>query len=108
MPLKTGSMSGANTTLPTDSVEGCYTSGIDGTLIADATGVGIVEKPGAGTVPITWPRGWSAHRSWSGIEIVNARGEAKFRTGDHVSLMGGYWYVDNTFLTCGGRVTPGL
>ncbi len=96
--IQTGSLSGNSS----GSV-GCYTSGTSGDLVADpVSGVAIIEQSGR-RVPVTWPIGWTGRGSWSGVEILDLRGDVHMRTGTHVYLMGGYWYVNDSFLTCGGR-----
>jgi hypothetical protein len=82
---------------------GCYTSGTSGDLVTDAvSGVAIIEKGGR-RVAVTWPPGWTGRTSGSEVEILDSRGGVHMRTGTHVYLMGGYWYVNGSFLTCGGR-----
>jgi hypothetical protein len=81
--------------------EGCYTSGTTGDLVTDSTaGTAIIESSGRRVV-VTWPGGWSGRSSWRGVEVINRRGQIAYRTGTHVNLMGGYSYVDGSFLVCG-------
>ena len=93
VPIQTGGLSGG----------GCYTSGTSGDLVTDpVSGVAIIE-PGGRRIAVTWPPGWTGRRSGFEVEIVTPAGDVHMRTGTHVQLMGGYWYVNDSFLTCGGR-----
>jgi len=97
--IRTGSVS-------TDPRAGCYTSGTTGDLVTDpVSGVAIIERGGR-RVAVTWPPGWTGRRSGSEVEILTSNGDVHMRTGTHVSLLGGYWYVDGSFLTCGGHTDP--
>ena len=92
-------------TLSSDSpgIVHCYTSGTAGDLVTDpVSGVAIIEQGGR-RVPVTWPLGWTGRTSGSDVEILDSSGDVHMRTGTHVYLMGGYWYVNDSFLTCGGR-----
>jgi hypothetical protein len=97
--IQTGSVS-------TDPRAGCYTSGTSGDLVTDpVAGVAIIERTGR-RVALTWPPGWTARSSGSEVEILDRSGAVHLRTGTRVYLMGGYWYVDDSFLTCGGHTLP--
>ena len=90
-------------TIQTGGIGGCYTSGTSGELVSDAfSGVAIVEQGGR-RVPVTWPIGWTGRWSGFDVEILDSRGNVHMRTGTNVYLMGGYWHVNDSFLTCGGR-----
>jgi hypothetical protein len=96
--IKTGSLSPDSD----PNLVGCYTSGTTGNLVTDPdAGTAIIEDNGERRIAVTWPIGWTGRRSWFGVEVLNKKGEVVTRTGTHVSLMGGYWYVDDSFLTCG-------
>ena len=97
-PLKTGSL------YPNEDPQyvGCYTSGVSGELLDDlGAGTAIVDSMDGRRVLVTWPIGWTARRSLLGVSVVDSRGQFVARTGTYVNLSGGYWYVDNSFLTCG-------
>lgn len=80
----------------------CYTSGISGTLVTDfGAGTAIVDDTNGRRTVVTWPLLWTGRSSGLEIEIVNRSGKVVARTGTHVNLMGGFWYVDDSFLTCG-------
>jgi hypothetical protein len=98
-PLKTGSL---NPDAPPGSV-GCYTSGVSGELLDDpGAGTAIIDSMDGRRVLVTWPIGWTARRAlFGGTQVIDERGMVVARTGTRVYLMGGYWYVDNSFLTCG-------
>jgi hypothetical protein len=94
--IQTGSVSA-------DPRAGCYTSGTSGDLVTDpVSGVAIIERGGR-RIAVTWPIGWTGRTSGSEVEILTSRGDVHMRTGTHVYLMGGYWYLNDSFLTCGGR-----
>jgi hypothetical protein len=96
--IKTGTIAGGSS-----GMVGCYTSGTSGDLVTDlVSGVAIIERTGR-RIAVTWPPGWTGRRSGTEVEIVDSHGDVHMRTGTHVYLMGGYWYVDGSFLTCGGR-----
>ena len=93
--LKTGSLS------KDPGMAECYTSGTSGELVTDtAAGTAIIEAQSGRRIVVTWPPGWTGRSSAGGVEVVNAQGQVKARTGEFVRLMGGYW-TDGTFLTCG-------
>jgi len=97
-PLKTGSL------YPDASpgMVGCYTSGVSGELLDDpVAGTAIIDSMDGQRVLVTWPIGWTARRSPLGVSVIDGRGQVVARTGTHVNLSGGYWYVDNSFLACG-------
>jgi hypothetical protein len=90
--------------LQTGSIGGCYTSGMSGDLVTDdVAGVAIIEPSGR-RIAVTWPTGWTGRTSGTEVEILDSNGDVYMRTGTRVYLMGGYWYVNDSFLTCGGRV----
>lgn len=81
---------------------GCYTSGTTGELVTDpTTGTAIIEDRSGRRVVVTWPLGWTGRSSMLGVAVIDRDGNTVARTGTHVNLMGGYWYVDDSFLTCG-------
>lgn len=85
---------------------GCYTSGTGGELVTDPTsGTAIIEGSGR-RVAVTWPVGWTGRMSFFGMQVVDLQGQVVARTGTQVALMGGYWYVDDSFLTCGPSHRP--
>jgi hypothetical protein len=91
---------------------GCYLSNIRGELVTDpVAGTAIIETrsgPGATTrrYPVTWPPGWTGRRSFADIEIVDSLGHVNARTGTRVFLLGGHWYKNDSFLTCGNVPDP--
>jgi hypothetical protein len=95
-PLKTGPA-------PADPrYVSCYTSGVSGELVDDPTaGTAIIDTMNGQRELVTWPAGWSARRTLFGVQVADKQGNVKYRTGTYVDLMGGYWYVDNSFLACG-------
>ena len=97
-PLKTGTLHAGEPA----GMFACYTSGTSGELVSElGSGTAIVESQGGRRVVVTWPPGWTARSSIFGVEVLDTQGKVNARTGTHVSLMGGYWYVDDSFLTCG-------
>jgi hypothetical protein len=79
---------------------GCYTAGTGGRLVVDAeAGTAIIEtQMGHGYVRVTWPRGYTARRSGSEVEVLNRFGEVAARTGTDVYFPGGY--ESGGFLVC--------
>ena len=83
-----------------DDPVGCYTAGTTGMLIVDLfAGTAIVQEDmGETTVPVRWPEGYTARRSWGQVEVLDTAGRVVARTGQRYYLPGGY---DNgTWLTC--------
>lgn len=103
--LKTGGFPGTAPETPGGlPIVSCYTSGIEGQLVADPdAGVAIVDGMNGRHAIITWPRGYTARRSWSEIEVIDRAGNVVARTGSHVELSGGFG-PDGTFLDCGGII----
>jgi hypothetical protein len=101
--LRTGSFPGTDPVTPGGlPVLGCYTSGIGGQLVPDpAAGVAIIDRMNGHRAIVTWPRGYTARRAWSGVEVLNRAGRVVARTGTHIELSGGFG-PDGTFLECGG------
>jgi hypothetical protein len=96
---------------PDNGNMGCYTSADTGMLVTDpVSGVALIEENADGTyghrVAVTWPPGWIGRQSGSGVEVLTPRGDVYMRTGTKVHLMGGFTWVDGSFLTCGGETLP--
>jgi hypothetical protein len=96
---------------PVGPITGCYTSGDTGELVTDpVSGVALIEESNQGNnghrIAVTWPPGWTGRQSGSEVEVITPQGDVYMRTGTHVYLMGGVTWVDNSFLTCGGRTLP--
>jgi hypothetical protein len=87
--------------LLTGSREMCYAGPgplIEGLLIPDdASGTAMVvdrseerypyEMPSVGSVvPIMWPTGYTARRSWFGVEVLNGAGDVVAATGNRYAL----------------------
>jgi hypothetical protein len=49
-------------------------------------------------VQVTWPRGFTARRSGSEVEVLDRFGEVVARTGAEIHLVGGY--ENGGFLVC--------
>jgi hypothetical protein len=104
VPIKTGAVYPGQD----PSRVGCYTSGVSGELVDDPTaGTAIIDSMGGQRALVTWPVGWTGRRTLFGVSVIDKRGNVAYRTGTHVDLMGGYWYVDNSFLACGIELIPG-
>jgi hypothetical protein len=91
-------------TAPDDGMVGCYTSGTDGVLTADATyGTAIVENEAP--IPVMWPHGFTGRRSGYQVEVVDSSGHVVARTGTRVQIGGGYTGENpRAFLACGSVV----
>lgn len=97
VPIKTGSLS------PNQDPKyvGCYTSGDGGDLVTDPTSGTAIIEGGGRRVAVTWPIGWTGGMNVFGMQVIDTQGNVAAQTGTQVYLMGGSWYVDNSFLTCG-------
>ena len=76
---------------------GCYLNFFVDTLVVDPTnGTAIIEKytvggqPRSRVLPIMWPTGYTARRSGSEVEVLNASGRVMARTGGRYRIQGGY------------------
>lgn len=119
LALATNVFGGAPVRLLTGTVDnqpetqyvGCYTSADMGKLVTDpVSGVALIEEKTDGTdgrrVAVTWPPGWTGRQSGSEVEVLDKSGNSVFRTGTKVHLLGGFTWVDGSFLTCGGETLP--
>ena len=85
---------------------GCYLSADTGELVTDPiSGVALIEQSGR-RVAVTWPPGWTGRQSGSEVEVLTPSGGVHMRTGTRVHLLGGFTWVDGSFLTCGGETLP--
>jgi len=84
---------------------GCYLNFLVDDLVIDpVSGTAVVEEytidgqPKSRVLPIRWPRGYTARRSGSEVEVLAGNGEVVARTGGRYRLQGGY--EDHAWLTC--------
>jgi hypothetical protein len=105
--IKTGTVDNQ----PVTPLMGCYTSADTGELVTDpVSGVALIEESyqsnNGRRVAVTWPPGWTGRRSGSEVEVLTPQGAVYMRTGTRVHLLGGFTWVDGSFLTCGGETLP--
>ena len=87
---------------PKDVAEGCYTMGVAGELVTDSSaGTAIVDDMSGQRVIVTSARRLDREKRGPEVEIINRKGQFAYRTGTHVSLLGGFSYVDGSFIVCG-------
>jgi hypothetical protein len=106
---------------PPGDWRGCFTSGATGLLMVDPKyGTAIIDTIVQSTSPetVAWPRGFTARRIGSEVEVFDAGGNAVAKTGKSYELEGGYVSAGGSsgltwpelpihvFWSC-GSVTPG-
>jgi hypothetical protein len=80
---------------------GCYTYFVLSPLTVDATyGTAITEF--GHTTPVMWPLGYTGRQVGSEVEILDATGKVRARTGNIYQIQGGYGAHDpDAFVACG-------
>jgi len=80
---------------------GCYTYFVLSPLTVDATyGTAITEF--GHTTPVMWPLGYTGRQVGSEVEVLDATGKVRARTGNIYQIEGGYGAHDpDAFVACG-------
>jgi hypothetical protein len=79
--------------------DNCYLSAFDGELVMDPT-AGMVFAAQGRRMPVLWPKGWTARRSGSEIEVLYPGGTVFARTDTPISPEGGV-NADGNWEMCG-------
>jgi hypothetical protein len=79
---------------------GCPAALIEGTLWPD-DGSGTAIRNASGSTPVIWPFDYTAREAGGVIEVLDASGDVVARTGEMLSLGGGYITADDRWSTCG-------
>jgi hypothetical protein len=85
----------------TPGMVNCYTDFASGQLTVDATyGTAITDQ--GHTAPVMWPPGYTGRRAGSEVEVVDASGSVRAKTGNHYQIEGGYGSQNpRAFVACG-------
>ena len=67
----------------------CHAGFTDGTLVAQAIGVGMLRDEDGRIVDIYWPDGFTGRRAGTEIDILDGSGRVVARTGQRYKLLGG-------------------
>jgi hypothetical protein len=86
---------------PEDGKVGCYTYFVLSPLTVDAT-YGTAIREFGHTTPVMWPPGYTGRQVGSEVEVLDATGKVRARTGNTYQIEGGYGAHDpDAFVACG-------